>query len=217
MMYVRNSRRVQRRPLPMGGFWGDLFAKKPQVVVSPEQRAIMSRWPVTAQTYQIGKLLPFLQGLAVEASRVLGKTADVTAQRSIGPFGPSDELLDKISDIETEIGKLAVRVAKMIQFTKAKGSEGYTAVEFPNLRADAFSLMSLTRSLDFLVELEGGPSWIGTSLLNVVDAFSRSGAWLIKTGAKIAKPLLALLSSADLVIVGGLGLLGLWWWKRRQR
>jgi hypothetical protein len=218
--------RAQGRPLlrygtappPLAGFWADLFSTYPQVVASPDQRAIMARWPATADTYKIADVVPFIDKLLAEAVSVLGKTAEVTARKSIGPWGPSDELLEKIDDIVDALAAIAKRLGKRGKFAKFEAAQkGFTAVTFPDLRKDAFAMMSLTYSLDRFVELEGGPSWIGSATLAIVDAFSRTGAWMIETGAKVAKPFLALLSNIDLLIWGGLGVLGVLWWRKRSK
>lgn len=216
-MYVKNGARVPAPPLPMGGFWADMFASQPQVVVSQQQRELMARWPASATTYKIADVIPFLDQLIAEAQRVLDKIQPVLAQPSVLVWGPSDEFISKAQGINVELARIAGRMGKRAQFAKAKAKEGFTAVRFPDLRKDAFAMMSLTHSLDWFAELEGGPSWIGSTTYAIVSAFAKTGAWMIEAGAKVAKPIVALLSNAELVVWGALGLGALWWWKGRQR
>lgn len=202
-------------PSPMAGFWADLFATHPDVVVSQEQRDLMAQWPEGDDTYRIAELIPFLDQLIAEAQRVQAKIGPVASRMSFLAWGPSDEFISKVQGINVELSKIAIRMAKRAKYAKFDAAKkGFTAITFPDLRKDAFAMMSLTRSLDWFAELEGGPSWIGGATFAIVEAFVRTGAWMVEVGAKIAKPFVALLSNIDLLIWGGLGLLGLWGYKK---
>jgi hypothetical protein len=219
-MYHRTHRRApQRRPLPVGGIFDTamdmLIGKMPPL--APEQEAVLASWPKTEDKYNIDQMREFVRKLLDELAATMAKVSSLTARKSVLGFGPSSSVLSKVADVEHQINPVVVRMAKRMTFINSKAKEGFTVVQFPNLRSDVAKLMALTHRLDVLVELDGGPTWIGTGLLGVVEAFTRTGAWIVDTTVKVAKPIIALLSNADMIVWGGLGILGVVWWKKRKQ
>ncbi len=203
---------------PALGSWADRIADDPVNYLSPEQKALIATWPTTAKTYRIAELIPFVTALLVELGRVQSKIAPIVGRTSFLVWGPSDEFLTKVEDINMALSRIAIRMGKRAKFAKFDAAKkGFDVVTFPDLRKDAIEMMALTRSLDRLAVFEGGPTWIGSSTLAIVEAFTRTGAWMVETGAKVAKPVLALLSNIDLIIWGALGVLGLMWWQKRSK
>lgn len=210
--------RYGAQPAPLSGFWEDVFSTKPELFVTSQQRELMAQWPQADDTYRIKELIPFVDKLVAEAQRVQAKVGPIASGMSFLVWGPSDEFISKVQGINVELSKIAIRMAKRAKFARFEAlKKGFTAVTFPDLRADAFAMMSLSQSLDTLAELEGGPSWIGGATFAIVAAFIRTGAWMVEVGSKVAKPFVALLSNIDLIVWGGLGLLGLLAWKKWRR